>query len=464
MHKFTFSRVLQLVQSWVKPAGSTRGTADGSHPRYVEGDNSGFAYCLLPQHHTEDSTTLAIGHNLMASDPNCKLPPELWLIIFRLATRPDDGQLTSTYEPFEGCFDMVSEIVLRTRRSLVQVCRTWRALAISFLYEDVRVRPDADALKKFLGSDQFSSEGKYSTPGGWVRRLELPYTLTDHSSSTDVVHILQSCPFIHTLIRPYLPDVPRESNELRYGLPTGIVALSSLTRLDWWHYYTVARSGGINSLVDVLHNAPYLQYLTLGGEFHTAQELGELQLPALTTLRLRRVSAALLLRICGWELPSLTHIIVDFPPESYAIGQVWSTFGRQLSTVEFGRNVVFLMNDQITSFLRASPTSVKTFNYFIFFTMFPQLPMGIEASVERVGIHAFPCRMLPDSWTHLDRHFWWLAGPSLPALRHVVLYGDWSEITKNPRFPRLRGCLHDHHPSPLMIGIQSIRIRMFPGV
>lgn len=377
----------------------------------------------------------------MAPNSNCKLPPELWLIIFRWATRPDDGQLSCTYEPFEGCFDLVSEMVLRTRRSLVQVCRTWRALAISILYEDVRVRPDADALKEFLESDQFSSEGNSSTPGRWVRRLELPYTSTDYSSSTDVIQILQSCPFLHTLIRPYLPDIPRESPESRYGFPTGMVALSSLTRLDWWHYHTVARSGGINSLVDVLHNAPYLQYLTLGGEFHTAPELGALHLPVLTTLRLRRVSATLLLRICGWELPSLAHIIVDFAPENHAIEQVWSTFGRQLSTVEFGRNVVFLMNDQITSFLRASPTSVKTFNYFIFFTMFPQLSMGIEASVERVGVHAFPCKMLSDLWMHLDRHFWWLAGPSLPALRHVVLYGDWGEIIKDPRFPRWRGCL-----------------------
>ncbi|KAI6047847.1 hypothetical protein EDC04DRAFT_27880 [Pisolithus marmoratus] len=371
----------------------------------------------------------------MIFDSDCKLPPELWLIIFRLATRPDDGQLTSIYEPFEGCFDLVSETVLRTRRSLVQVCRTWRALAIVFLYEDVRVRPDVDTLSKFLESDG------PSTPGRWVRRLELPYTLTDHNSSTDVVQILQSCPFLHTLVRPYLPEVRRETHELRFGFPTGIVALSSLTRLDWWHYHTVARSGGINSLVDVLDNAPYLEYLTLGGEFHTAEELGALHLPALTTLRLRRVSATLLLQICGWVLPSLAHIIVDFSPESYAIEQVWSTFGPQLSTVEFGRNVVFLMSDQIASFLRAAPTSVKTFNYFVFFTMSPQLAVEAEASVERVGVHAFPCKMLPNLWEHLDRHFWWLSGPSLPALQHVVLYGDWSEIMKDPRFPRLRGRL-----------------------
>lgn len=390
--------------------------------------------------------TVLTSRHSMAPNSDCKLPPELWLTIFRLATQPDDGQLTAIYEPFEGCFDMVSEVVLRTRRSLVQVCRTWRTLATVFLYEDVRVRPDVeDTLKKFLESDQFSSEGKPSTPGRWVRRLELPYTLTDHSSSgTDAIQILSSCPFLQTLVRPYLPEVRGQSPEPQLGFPMGIVALSSLTRLDWWHCHTVAGSGGINSLVDVLHNAPHLQYLTLGGEFHTAQELDALHLPALTTLRLRRVSASFLLRICGWVLPSLAHIILDFPSESYAIEQVWSTFGRQLSTVEFGRNVAFLINDQITPFLRAGASSVKTFNYFIFFTMPPQHAVEVEASVECVGIHAFPCKMSSNNlWAHLDRHFWWLAGPSLPALQHVVLYGNWSEIMEDPRFPRLRRRLED---------------------
>ncbi|KAL4069816.1 hypothetical protein V8B97DRAFT_2024487 [Scleroderma yunnanense] len=374
-----------------------------------------------------------------------KLPQELWLIIFRLATRPEDAHPTCSYEPFQGCFDLAPAEALRTRRSLVQVCRIWRILALAFLYEDVRVGHGAHTLRGFLESAQFSREDSQGTPGRWVRHLELPYTQTGTqtpNSPTDALHILKSCPFLQTLVRPFLHGV---SHSLRYEFPADIVSLSSLTRLDWWHYEEAARSGGINSLTHVLRNAPYLQYLTLGGQFWTTDRGTQVfELPALTTLRMRRVNAVFIWQICEWTLPSLVHVIVDFPPENEALQQFWLTFGQQLHTVEFGRNVAFHLSDQLGLFLRSCPeSSVKVLNYFICFTMFPLFLTEGQASVENVGIHAFPCAMMSDVWNHLDSHFNWLASPSLMALRHVVLYGQWEGITDDHRFVSFRRRLEE---------------------
>ena len=357
-----------------------------------------------------------------------KLPNELWLIIFRLATRSEDNDPRSSYKPFQGCFGLGSAEAFRTRRSLVQVCRIWRTLASAFLYEDVRVGHDVQILRWCLGNEQEA--------GRWVRRLELPYSQTGPNDLSNALHILKSCPSLQTLVRPFLQ---RNFDALRCDFPADMVSLSSLTRLDWWHYDEAARSGGINSLVHVLRNTPYLQYLTLGGEFWAPDLPAQtLQLSTLTTLRLRRVNAAFIWQVCRWLLPSLVHVIVDFPTEHEALQQLWLTFGKQLDSVEFGRNVAFHLTDQLSLVVRCCPTSVKVLNYFIYFTMSPQFPVDEQASVEHIGIHAFPCAMMSDIWAHLHSHFNWLTGPSLTALKHVVLYGQWGNITSDPRFVSFR--------------------------
>jgi len=42
--------------------------------------------------------------------------------------------------------------------------------------------------------------------------------------------------------------------------------------------------------------------------------------------------------------------------------------------------------------------------------------------------------MLSDTWKHLNSHFNFLASRFLPALRRIVLHGDWQEIMADQRF------------------------------
>lgn len=391
-----------------------------------------------------------------------QIPPELWVIVFRWATYPSNGYPAPYYEPFRASLETFDE-PLKTKRTLVQVCRLWRALATVFLYEDVRIRHGSGNLKTVLADhrriDNEPLQGH--SLGRFVRRLELPYTqtVTEKLGDTyDVVEILASCPSLETLVRPFLGEPPYS---VRYEFPAEIVSLSSLTRLEWWHYSNAARSGGVNSLTDVLRNAPSLQFLALGGEFwmNSMHLDPPIRLPALTTLRLKRVNALFVWQVIKrWELPSLVHVVADYPADRGGLDKLWLHFGSQLCTVEFGRNIAFHMTDQISPFLRGC-TGVKVFNYFINFTAPPTEALLVEqSSIQCVGIHAFPCGILDDNWKHLSHHFDFLSSRFLPALKRIVLYGNWQQIITDsrisPTLDRLKqkGCtilFADHLTSPL---------------
>ncbi|KAG8219610.1 hypothetical protein J3R82DRAFT_564 [Butyriboletus roseoflavus] len=364
------------------------------------------------------------------------LPPELWIIVFYWATYPSGGYPAPYYEPFRASSEMFDES-LKTKRALVQVCRHWRALATVFLYEDVRIRHDSGNLKTILADRHRIDDEPFQghSLGRFVHRLELPYaqTATERPGDThDIVEILGSCPSLKTLARPSFED---PSYSVRYEFPAEIVSLSSLTRLEWWHYNNAARSGGINALTDVLRNTPSLQFLALGGEFwmNSMPLDPKIRLPALTTLRLKRVNALFVWQIRRWELPSLVHVVADFPADHGGLEELWLRFGGQLCTVEFGRNIAFHMTDQISPFLRGC-TEAKVFNYFINFTAPPAEALLVEqSSLQCVGIHAFPCAILDDNWRHLNRHFDFLSSHFLPALKRIVLYGNWQQIITDPR-------------------------------
>lgn len=385
-----------------------------------------------------------------------QLPPEVWIIIFRWATSPSDSYPAPYYEPFRALSETFDES-LKTKRALVQVCRLWRAQATVFLFEDLRIGYDLNILRTVLASQDNTFHGH--SLGRFVHRLELLYsqTATEKPGDTrDVVQILASCTSLKTLVRPFLQALPYS---VRYEFPAEIVPLSSLTRLEWWHYNNAARSGGINSLIDVLRNAPSLQFLALGGEFwmNSMQLNSPIRLPALTTLRLRRMNASFAWQIKQWELPSLVHVVVDFPVDHGGLEELWLHFGSQLCTVEFGRNVAFHVTDQIPAFFRGC-TGVKVFNYFINFTAAPSESLLVEQpSLQCIGIHAFPCGILGDNWRHLNRHFDFLSSRFLPNLQRVVLYGNWEQIIGDSRISvaldRLpqKGCailLADHLTDP----------------
>ncbi|KAF7794884.1 hypothetical protein EIP86_006027 [Pleurotus ostreatoroseus] len=237
---------------------------------------------------------------------------------------------------------------------------------------------------------------------------------------------------LEILVRP----PPSYLDQLKFDFPVKeCPALTSLRRLDWWHHNDAARSGGLNSLTDVLKSAPNIVYLSLGGDLHISplQHLS-ISLPSLVTLHIRPMNASLWASLGGWRLPSLRHVIIDtyngFIPQNF-----WSAFGHQVKTVELGQSIKFCLIDMAQYVLGVCP-NLEELNYRIQFAATPNLPVR-HPTLTTVRLHAASNGFFADEgngfWQHIESHFIALSSTCLPALKHVVLHGDWGFLLHNNR-------------------------------
>ena len=78
------------------------------------------------------------------------LPPELWRIILRIANYAPfvldlewkygvDEHLWAGWDTHGPAVDSLSE---KTKRAVVLVCRSWREMAVEYLYENIQIPPE----------------------------------------------------------------------------------------------------------------------------------------------------------------------------------------------------------------------------------------------------------------------------------------------------------------------------------
>lgn len=363
-----------------------------------------------------------------------RLPPEIWLEVFRWAVTHASIEkfYTAKYLPFQTSHNyQVLDESLKVKAVVVRVCRQWRMLAEDMLYEDLRIRHGEQTLANVLES--------YEKLGRWVRRVELPYrnTITTTVQPLRPLAILKCCPELEVLVRPD----PVRSDDLRFEFPAEALPLTSLKRLEWWNVDEAARSGGINSLDDVLNNSPNLQYLSIGGQHWITQFRPAHHLPSVTTLCLRWMNDRFIRQICRWSLPSLAHIIIDSSQGNSVLGMLWETFGSQVQVMELGTHMRFYLEDHLTSMLENCP-NLQQLNYHIHFTVPPALSV-VHSSLRSICLHGQVNEMASDrGWVHLRLHFAFFSGPSLPLLKRIVLYGEWHAILTDDRFARMHRELH----------------------
>ncbi|KAJ8483118.1 hypothetical protein ONZ51_g4926 [Trametes cubensis] len=389
------------------------------------------------------------------------LPVELWLEVFRWATstRGDSALYTTVYRPFEpNSIDVIaSDAYAETRQTkcaLVLVCKRWRRWAIPLLYEDITIPT------KFIGLERMLRYG--AVPEGdttisvspcacLVRRIGLPYSTTVVTSPQPIepLKVLTLCSSTEVLAR--IPDFLLSS---AYEFDTECPPLPSLKRLDWWHHNEAARTGGINSLPHVLGNAPKLEYLSIldGDLWPSYLYAPPVHLSHLTTLRLRRVNAILVLQMCHWSLPSLRHVVFDRIDSPELFEPFWDAFGQHIRTVELGLSLRFLMHDFLSPVFRGC-THLEELNYYVFLTHVPR-PNRPQESLRTIGLHASTNSAFfhvgsADFWSHLRYHLGTFTEATYPALRRVNLYGDWSAVVGDQQFDELvkplrdRGCTVD---------------------
>ncbi|KAH8106819.1 hypothetical protein BXZ70DRAFT_252162 [Cristinia sonorae] len=371
------------------------------------------------------------------------LPPELWLAIFRFATTTEltASLLATSYRSFDYPTNGFIDDSLKVKYAIVHVCRSWRDLASSMLYEDVLVLTEYASILRHILKGHSEDDGAGHRHR--VRRLCLPYSASVPQMSTryptDAVSILQMCPSLEVLVRPNMAYGSRGEAQMFEYEAEPCPPLPSLKRLDWWHRNDAARTGGINCLTDVLQAAPNLTYLSLEGEVGLSlmQLHTTVTLPALTTLHVRRVNSLFMLQISKWYLPSLRHIILDGYTNVYMVQSIARSFGEQIWTMELGKSLRFYMDDAVHPILEGCP-NLKELNYRLFFTRNPTPPATPHASLSTVGLHGATNLFFEhhehELWAHLERHLEAFCSPSYPALRQILLHGDWGSILGDPRY------------------------------
>ncbi|KAI0345349.1 hypothetical protein BDW22DRAFT_1022028 [Trametopsis cervina] len=369
------------------------------------------------------------------------LPGELWLEILRWATLSPYSQALQTidYTPFESYHtsaDYVDEQVIVTKRALVAVCRQWRYLAGPFLLEDVVVANGGRAMKQAL---QFWNEER-GEDGSWrIRRVCLPYSSCTpwHTELNGALDVIRSFPKLEVLVRPFRARM----DDMAFDISAeDCPSMTSLKRLDWWHYNDAARTGGLNSLLDVLHAAPNLQYLSLCGDLWlNMMHRGQVSLPHLATLRLQKMNILFLQQICRWSLPALRNIVLEtYTHTPNFLEILWCAYGSQIKTVELGKTLRFYVQDLLSTILARCP-NLEELSYYIQFTAPPQPPAERHMHLHTIRLHALPNGIVDSSgsWAHIQEHFNAFSRPFFPSLKHIILYGDWKPILDNPGFAKL---------------------------
>ena len=342
-----------------------------------------------------NTTTTTDSESTKAVNEHTNLPPELWLIIFRLATSspityptsPSDAEATTSYyEPFQPCHHettiALSDAAVRDRCAITLVCRQWHALAGYMRYEDIRIGHGIAVLQAALSepapgtntntdTDTTSSSPSSSSPPSRyrVRRAVLPYTHTATPTyhAPPALALLALLPHLEVLVRPPLspplssppgpPPPPSHRRTLipiattrttthslpitppRFEFPTAAPALPALRRLEWAFEETGAavRAGGINSLTDMLKAvAPTLSELVLTGPmpFATLRH-DHVTLPALRTLRFRAGACGcvyLNIQTSYWTMPALENVVVE--GGGLAFDPLWEKVGGLVRVVE----------------------------------------------------------------------------------------------------------------------------------
>ncbi|KAI0748543.1 hypothetical protein C8Q80DRAFT_1219657 [Daedaleopsis nitida] len=407
------------------------------------------------------------------------LPVELWLKVFRWATLdPWTHILYATdYHPFHSVVPAFTTTgpalsgeayAHKTKQALPLVCKNWRRWSTPLLYEDIIIN-DGDCYSRLATALEYGRdlEDGCSMPpcAPLVRRARLPYSSTFTPTQNNPLRALDVLRLCTESLRVLVRGVDIGLVTFRFEFPVRPGAcppLPALRRLDWWHHNEATRTGDVNSLPHVLALAPALTYLSVGGPLWAsyaappaAAAAAAVHLPRLATLRLRHLNAVSVLQLARWALPALRHAVLDHIARADMLGALWDAFGAQLRVFELGLSVRFFVEDFLAHVLAGCP-HLEELYYYVQFTLPPVWQAAgagdgdgdgdgggerVMESLRTVGLHAHPNAMFTvgsaEYWSHLGWHFDALCQPTFPALKRVVLYGDWSAVIHDAEFIRV---------------------------
>ncbi|EPQ50932.1 hypothetical protein GLOTRDRAFT_133670 [Gloeophyllum trabeum ATCC 11539] len=222
-----------------------------------------------------------------------RLPPELWLRILELATDIVPGAVeTETLDPFQPSaplpmFEDQAALLrsLAIKRSLVRVCRQWRALATPFLYRIVIAKGQQLSLlhRTLIAPDAPDHADRARSLRKYVLRLFYFLNQLDHDyDSTNLAAVILALPnLISFTLRGGVPTRsrtdPHESvlSALKERGPT-------LRVLDWVDCFAFTRSS--SQMRELLSDLAELRILRQGPLPPVTANSTQVSLPKLVVL------------------------------------------------------------------------------------------------------------------------------------------------------------------------------------
>ncbi|KAK2464187.1 hypothetical protein APHAL10511_003644 [Amanita phalloides] len=277
--------------------------------------------------------------------PPVDLPPELWLEIFQFCTHVHREASIVPLDPFAPRHVSTNVMApnspsmsLRTKLSLVLVCRSWREIAMPLLYRYVVIRSPsrANALLDVLRSSFRRTKimDKHATLGGygyWTKHIEI-YTHARGAHTLQFLqtlfYIFQYCPNLDILAGSWNHDLPLEfTNSITrlYGQtlqglcwseqrphspdlydtvasPNFMATFRNLRALDLRHI--IGRSP-IEYEKDGRPLMPHVQDLILSTYTRSLQAATALQLPSLRNLIIQPLKLG---NTAGYFIRALLHV------------------------------------------------------------------------------------------------------------------------------------------------------------
>ncbi|OSD07027.1 hypothetical protein PYCCODRAFT_1403917 [Trametes coccinea BRFM310] len=323
-------------------------------------------------------------------DPTVRLPPELWLEIFRYATHVPRARTIAPADPFAperpanyawGVNSPVQSV--RTKCALVGVCRAWRALATELLYEHVvlssarRVHLFCRTLYESRGEEwKRVATGRAGHDawvkaamghGRWVRHLEVQRWARSHQWTQYWQCLMRSLTFC--------PKLRVFSGLWQTPLPQGVLAAleqylpSTLQELYWQQDSVLIAAKELPVLTtSFISKFSALRVLDLR-KICVLDAERSLQDVTFATLTLPRVAylalptCPLMLRFASKQgLPALQYLILDAAGAPRTVWAHWvskelttflDTHGHKLTTVE--------LLPPITQSFRPGPVGISAF-------------------------------------------------------------------------------------------------------
>ena len=423
---------------------------------------------------TEQPTpnTMSTATSLSTFKPSPYLPPELWIAIFTDATAP----VTITPHRRRG-FPPELEVLLRRRlynvtRTLVLVCRMWRAIALPLLYETVQIR-SPDMARHFLRTlVESASADPQAGYGLCVRNLVLPSLKKSETwEGFHIIHVLECCPHLETLWKPYYSEYhdppfwhgfscphsctgcppqpctePRTSEQSYRWNPSrqtlvqkksrvpdvrhALGLMTTLRHIYWKVSYLVdIEAKPFSKLFSYTPNLISLSMTSSERLYHSVSTYiyPTIRLTSLTKVEYsRNTKQPMLLRN---HTPNLTHIVTTARAlEDISLTSVLNLFYRQLRVIELVDEWNWWpFYDRMAFILRHCP-QVDTLKYNVSTTMKlspSQIDIVLHKSLRNIVLRIGPWKQddkdLPEEL--VARHFDILTGVAFPELCQVVLEG-----------------------------------------